>query len=272
MKVALSTGISMFYEKYGSGPPLVLIPGTSLDHEFWALQVAAFAERFTTIVLDPRGAGQTDAPREEHNYSTTIMADDVAALMATLGVESAHVAGLSLGSAIAQQLVVRHPARVRSVQLHGTWGKSDAWFRQFFTDPMTHLLKSGDLHMLFKFGQSLTMSPEYLETRGPPAVADIVSRCVVRSAHPATAWGFAGQLHADATHDAWEGLRGIRVPTLVTVGELDTNTPMRYSRAVHQRIPNSRFHLLTGARSSHCNLWEMPDEFNRVVLDFLQSL
>ncbi|MGE4014258.1 MAG: alpha/beta fold hydrolase, partial [Alphaproteobacteria bacterium] len=171
MKVALSTGISMFYEKYGSGPPLVQIPGTSLDHEFWALQVAAFAERFTTIVLDPRGAGQTDAPREEHNYSTTIMADDVAALMATLGVESAHVAGLSLGSAIAQQLVVRHPARVRSVQLHGTWGKSDAWFRQFITDPMTHQLNSGDLHMLFKFGQSLTMSPEYQETRGPPAVA-----------------------------------------------------------------------------------------------------
>ena len=60
-----------------------------------------------------------------------------------------------------------------------------------------------------------------------------------------------------------------RVPTLITVGEVDMNTPLRYAREVHERIPCAQLHIFRGFRASHCFVWELADEFNEVSLAFL---
>ena len=90
--------ITINYESQGSGEPLVLIPYLAADNACYAFQVADYAKHFTCISLDPRGAGETDKPAG--TYSTELFADDVAAFMAAIGVEKAHVSGLSLGGAI----------------------------------------------------------------------------------------------------------------------------------------------------------------------------
>ncbi len=272
MKVRLSTGISMYCESAGEGPPLVLIAGTSLGHEAWRLQLPAFTRHHRTITIDHRGSGQTDAPADPESYSVRLMADDVAALLDELKIERAHVGGMSLGSAIAQEMALNHADRVLSIQLHATWGRSDAWFRQVFANPMLHFLKTNERRLAFKFGQGLIMSPDYLDTRGPAVVADMVDRCLISNPHLASDAGFAGQLHADMTHDTLDRLGNIRVPTLITAGELDMNTPYRYGVAVHERIRGSALHMFRGPRSSHCAMWEMADEFNRVCLDFSRRL
>ena len=271
-KTRLSTGIDCFFERSGDGPPIVLIPGTSMGHDIWRLQVEALVPGYSVIAMDPRGAGQTDVPADPKAYGAAIMADDVAALLDALDLKAAHVAGLSLGSAIAQEFALRHPDRTLSIQLHATWGRSDAWFKQVFVNPMLHFLDGGNVHLLFKFGQGLIMSPSYLDERGPAQVAEMVTRCLVKNPHLTTTAGLRGQLHADATHDALDRLSAIRVPTLVTAGELDSNTPARYGREVHARIPNARFHYFEGPRSSHCALWEMPEAFNSVMRAFLDAL
>ena len=89
--------ITMNYESQGSGEPLVLIPYLAADNACYAFQVADYAKHFTCISIDPRGAGETDKP--EGTYSMELFADDVAAFMAAIGVERAHVSGLSLGAA-----------------------------------------------------------------------------------------------------------------------------------------------------------------------------
>ena len=272
MRASLSTGISMHFAVSGEGEPVLLIPGTSLDHRALDLQREAYAKEFKVIAIDPRGAGRTDAPTWERDYSTEIMADDVAALIDALDLGAAHIFGLSLGSAIAQQLAIRHPPKVLSLQLHGTWARSDEWFQQAFVDPMLFFLKCGEFHRLFKFGQALVMSPEYVTSRSPARVERIVTNCLVKSPYPAPAHGFGGQLHADGAHDAEALLPNIKVPTLVTVGTLDSNTPERYGRHVANLIPGARFHVFEGPRASHCACWEMPDEFNKVTLDFLRSV
>ncbi len=271
MKAALSTGISMFYEETGRGEPLVLIAGTSLGHEAWHLQLPAFAPGFRTIAVDHRGSGQTSAPEDPNAYSARIMADDIAALLDVLKIERAHIAGMSLGSAIAQEMALNHADRVLSIQLHATWGRTDAWFRQAFVDPMLHFLKAKERRLAFKFGQALIMSPDYLNSRGPAPVAEMVDRCLIKNPHLASDAGFGGQLHADATHDTLDRLGTIRVPTLITAGELDMNTPYRYGEQVHAAIGHSAYHFFRGPRSSHVAMWEMADEFNRVCLDFLRS-
>ena len=88
------------------------------DHTSWAFQIPALAAEFDVVALDNRGAGQSDAP--DRSFTLADMADDVVALMDELGVRTAHICGASMGGMIAQELALRHPERVLTLQLHCT--------------------------------------------------------------------------------------------------------------------------------------------------------
>ena len=87
-----------------------------LDNACYAFQVADYAKTFTCISLDPRGAGESDKP--DGAYSTELFADDIAAFMHVIGLERAHVSGLSLGAATGLWLASKYPGRVKSLSLH----------------------------------------------------------------------------------------------------------------------------------------------------------
>ena len=107
--------ITMNYEQQGTGEPLILIPYLAADNACYAFQVADYAKQFTCISIDPRRAGETDKPAG--NYSTELFADDVAAFMQAIGVERAHISGLSLGAATGLWLAAKYPQRVKSLSL-----------------------------------------------------------------------------------------------------------------------------------------------------------
>src|SRR5271166_4892473 len=119
--------ITMNYEQQGAGEPLVLIPYLAADNACYAFQVPDYAKHFTCISIDPRGAGETDKPAG--TYSTEMFADDVAAFMAAIGVERAHVSGLSLGAATGLWLASKHPQRIKSLSLHSCWPKTDPFLK-----------------------------------------------------------------------------------------------------------------------------------------------
>src|SRR6476659_4558315 len=106
-----ANGITLNYEQQGSGEPLILIPYLSADNMCYAFQVAEYSKHFTCISLDLRGTGESDNP--DGAYSTEGLADDVAALMQALGIQRAHVSGLSLGAAIGMWLAAKHPEMVK---------------------------------------------------------------------------------------------------------------------------------------------------------------
>src|SRR5262249_9108709 len=95
------------------------------DFACYAFQVADYAKHFTCISVDLRGTGESDKPGGA--WSTEMLADDVAALMQAIGVESAHVSGLSLGAAVGIWPAAKHPGRVKSLSLHSGWHKSDPY-------------------------------------------------------------------------------------------------------------------------------------------------
>lgn len=119
--------ITVNYEQQGSGEPLILIPYLAADNACYAFQVSDYAKHFTCISIDPRGAGETDKP--EGTYSTELFADDISAFMQAIGVERAHISGLSLGAAIGMWLAVKHPEKVKSLSLHSGWSKSDLFLK-----------------------------------------------------------------------------------------------------------------------------------------------
>src|SRR5512133_340496 len=108
-------GLAINYDVQGEGEPLLLIPYTSADHACWAFQLPSYTEHFSCIAVDLPGSGESDKPTGP--YSTEGYADQVAAFLGAIGIERAHVAGVSLGAAVGIHLAARHPGRVRSLSL-----------------------------------------------------------------------------------------------------------------------------------------------------------
>src|SRR5438045_9203576 len=109
-------GLTINYDLQGDGEPLLLIPYLSADHACYAFQLPAYTEHFSCIALDLPGTGESDKPTGP--YSTQGYADQVAGFLHALGIEQAHVAGVSLGAGVGMHLAARHPQRVRSLSLH----------------------------------------------------------------------------------------------------------------------------------------------------------
>ena len=263
----LSTGIDVYYEVEGRGEPLLLIMGTAADHTPWAPQVAAYRDEYSVITYDARGTGRSSHPPDVGSYSMRILADDAAALLHHLGVEKAHVSGLSLGSATAQELAINHPSLVASVQLHCTWGRSDNWFNRMI-DSMEFMVAHDDPDMYIRTALLWVASPQFINER-PAEVEEFERGFILDNPNPPSKQGMLGHFHADKTHDALDRLPDIGVPTLITSGEVDWQVPTRYGLAVQDRIPGSSMHIFRGPQSSHIAFHEMADQWNAYTLSWL---
>ena len=265
---ALPTGIDVYYEVTGSGPPLLLIMGTAADHTPWAAQVEAYREDFTVITYDARGTGQSSHPEDPTGYTMRVLGDDAAALLDHVGVDAAHISGLSLGSTTAQELALNHPAKVRTLQLHCTWGRSDEWFCRMI-DSMEFMVAHDDPAAYIRCALLWVASPDFVNNRPDDARA-FETGFILENPNPPSKHGMLGHFHADKTHDALDRLSAIAVPTLITSGEVDWQVPARYGREVQERILGSALHMFCGPRSSHIAFLEMADEWNAYTLAWMR--
>jgi pimeloyl-ACP methyl ester carboxylesterase len=266
--VSLPTGVDLYYEEDGSGEPLLLIMGTAADHRPWAAQVEAFRDHYRVITYDARGTGRSTHPADPESYSMRALADDAAALLEHLRVDAAHVSGLSLGSATAQELAVAHPERVRTLQLHCTWGRADEWFRRMI-DSMEFMVRHDDPAAYIRCALLWVASPHFLNERTDEVEA-FERDFILDNPHPPSKEGMLGHFHADKTHDTLDRLGTIAVPTLITSGEMDWQVPTRYGLEVQRRIPGSTLHVFRGPSSSHIAFHEMADAWNEFTLAWLR--
>ena len=121
--------ITLNVDEKGDGPPFIFIPGLVGVMNSWDYQREIFSDRYRCISFDHRGAGDSDRPGPD-GYSTQHIADDVIALMDTLGIEKAHALGTSTGGAILQNLAIDHPDRLRCCIFSNTWTKADEYIRR----------------------------------------------------------------------------------------------------------------------------------------------
>lgn len=257
--------ITMNYDQQGSGEPLVLIPYLAADYACYAFQVAEYAKHFTCISVDLRGTGESDKP--SGTYTTEMFADDVAALMHAIGVEKAHIYGLSLGAATGLWLAAKHPGRVKSLSLHSGWPKTDAYLKTVVQTWQVMAKALGSVpEMVIQgifpwcFTPALyAQKPEYIQ-----ALSDFVRG---RPKQPVDA--FIQESDAVIAHDAEAQLGKIRAPTQITFGRHDMVTSTRFADALKTGIKNSELYIFEDC--SHAPLYENVPAFNEKTLAFLKT-
>jgi len=256
--------ITMNYEQQGSGEPLVLIPYLAADNACYAFQVPDYAKHFTCISLDPRGAGETDKPAG--NYSTELFADDVAHFMQAIGVERAHVSGVSLGGAIGLWLASKHPQRVKTLSLHSCWPKTDPFLKVIAQGWQT-MAKGLDSvqEMIIQGILPFCFTPELYAAK-PEFIDQIAAFVRSRPKQPLDA--FIRQSNAVIAHDALSQLDRIAAPTQITFGRHDIVTSTRFTDPLKNGIKGSE--LTVFETCAHAAIYEDVAGFNERTLAFLR--
>ena len=237
-------------------PPLVFSNSLGTDLRMWEPQLATLAARFRLIRYDSRGHGRSDAPTGP--YSLDRLERDLLVLLDTLGIERAHLCGLSLGGMVAQWVAIHHPKRVQRLVLANTAariGSEASWAERI----------------------------QAVQAGGMGAVRDVVVdrflSAAFRGSHPeVTQWvasmveatspqGYIATCTALRDADLRPLMGRIQAPTLILSGARDQSTPSEQSRELHASITGSR--LLIFDDAAHLSNVEQPEAFNAAVAQFL---
>ena len=262
-----ANGQELYYELHGEGPPLVLVMGIGYDSSLWTLaQVPVLSTQFQVILVDNRDAGRSSKARQP--YTIADMADDLAGLLDALGIQRSHLLGLSMGGMIAQEFALRHGDRLDRLVLAGT-GAAPA---RSAVDPIQiwSWVKANDATGEVFGGQQFVSLFSTAFLRNHEAVRD-TAELLASNPYPMSPEAYGRQADAYRQFDALDRLAAITAPTLVVVGEQDLLTPPWIVREVAEAIPGARFEVIRGDGSSHLVPIERPDEFNRLVLNFLSG-
>lgn len=259
MKIS-ANGIRMNYQIEGpaSGPAVTLSHSLATNLSMWDPQARALASRYRVLRYDTRGHGGTDAPAGP--YALEQLAEDARALLRAVGIARTHFIGLSMGGFIGQLLALTRPEVLQSLVLCDTTSRIPPEARPTWDERIRVAQTQGmEPHVEPTIGRWFTAP--FREQR-----ADVVNpvRAIIRGTPPQ---GYIGCCHAIAALDLTDRLGGIRVPTLVIVGEDDPATPVAASRTIHERIQGSELVILKSA--SHLSNLEQAEAFNRAVTAFL---
>jgi pimeloyl-ACP methyl ester carboxylesterase len=256
--------IQMHYVEAGAGEPVVLVMGLGGDHLAWGFQIPVLAASYRVIAFDNRGAGQTDQP--DAPYTIRGMARDTVGLLDGLGIERAHVVGVSMGGMIAQEMALNHPERVRSLQIHCSLARPDAYMRalvEAWRVVRTELSREASLRALalwFFAADTWAARPDFVE---------MTIQMSLTNPYPQSLTGFLRQTDAILGHDTLDRLETIRCPTLVSVGVEDILVPPRFAREIAARIRGAE--LVTIPDAGHLYFMEAADAFNAICLDALRA-
>lgn len=264
MATAAANGVDLWVEQQGVGDDVLFISGLADEGACWVDQVAGLKDRYQVTTFDNRGVGRSATP--DGPFRITDFAADTAALMDALGLEQAHVVGSSMGGAIAQELALAHPERIASLVLNGTWCRGDRFLHEIFRNWMWSAQKADSIRDFLVTVNLWCFSPRIWNE----GTMDEWIKTAEESPYAQSVDAFCRSAEALIEHDSADRIEAIELPTLVTVGELDLALPVRFSQELVKRIPNARLVVIPGA--GHQPFQELPDDYNRLLSDFWQSL
>jgi 3-oxoadipate enol-lactonase len=256
-------GQRLYYEVHGveDAEPLLCVHGLSADTLGWLPQVSAWSARHRTVIFDNRDVGQSS--RATGEYAVADMAADALALADSLGLESFHLLGLSMGGTISQEIAIAAPERVRTLTLCVTFGGGGAWGRlqgQVWSERAMSMTREQRVDELLL----LCFSEAAFENAGMVAY---MREVLLSNPNPQEPEAFGRQVRATSKHEARDRLAGLSMPVHVIGASHDVLVPVWKSTELAELIPTARLTIVEG--SGHAVNLERAEEFNATVLDFL---
>ncbi len=260
-------GTRLAYDVAGSpgAPAVLLIMGLAFRGVVWGeTRDELAAAGYRAITMDNRGAGESEPATSD--FSTSTMADDAVEVLRQERIARAHVVGVSLGGMIAQELVLRHPARVGALVLQSTTGGRP---RYHYLAPALGLRSAAPLRerILDRPERRARVALRVLTTRRYARRANLDdprNRSLIDAVeHGISPSGYLGQVLAATSHRAWRRLPGIRAPTLVQHGSRDAIIRAAAGKALARRIPGATLHVYRGA--GHALAVQRPESIREVV-------
>ena len=257
MPTVQSNGIKLYYEMQGDGQPLLFLHGLGSSTRDWEYQVPEFSESYQVITFDLRGHGQSDKPAGP--YSIAMFAEDTAGLLRALGIDQAHVVGLSLGGGIAFQLAVDMPLAVKTLTIVNSapellvrsFKEKAALWQRLAIVRLLGMRRMGEV-----LSKRLFVRPEHAELRETFATrwAENDQRAYLDALRAMVGWSVTARLGA------------IRCPTLI-IGADQDYTPVALKEAYTAKIPGAQLLIISDSR--HALPVEKPHEFNAALQEFL---
>jgi len=257
--VAQLPHLELHYERRGTGEPLLLIMGMSGTHRHWGKPfLDALEPSFDVIAYNHRGVGQSS--RMEAPFTIPELADDALGLMDALELDSAHVMGISMGGMVAQELVLRHPERVRTLVLGCTYagGPGSALTGQDVIAELSSSMLSGDRELAIRTAWQVNVSPAFAAGRDSYETFAEIARQL-----PVAVPVIMAQAQAIGSHDTSARLAEIRVPTLVIHGTEDRMLAASNGELIARAIPGARLQVMDGV--GHLFFWEEPERSAALV-------
>ena len=248
----------------GEGDAFIFIPGLVGLYDAWSFQLDHFAKRYRAVTFDHRGTGESDKPTGPGAYSTQAIADDVIALMDTLGIDKAHIVGTSTGGCILQNLALDHPNRVRGCIFNNTWVTADEFITRVALTrkriaesygpeeyvKVSSMFTSGADQFRHNFDAVMELEKRALETIGSVEI-------------------LAARLDMMLAHDRTSEIGKIDKPALI-IGTMDDATiPYYFAQDLNEAIPGSELQFFDDG--GHYSYRRHPKKWNTTVQAFLDK-
>ncbi len=263
-----ANGIELYYESTGEGFPLVLAHEFAGDFRSWEPQVRYFSRRYRVITYNARGYPPSDVPTDEDSYSQDIEVEDLRGLLDSLGIEKAHICGLSMGGTLALNFGLKYPHLAKSliIAAAGTGSTDVDEWRQGVAERAKGMEEKGMSSMDDYSQGEARVQLRRKDPRGYREFADqFLSHSSLGSA--LTFRGVQGK--RPPVFDLEESMRALTLPTLIMLGDEDEPC---IEPSIFMKRCISTSGLVMFPQSGHAINLEEPDLFNQSVQDFLTAV
>ena len=264
-------GVGLHYEEAGEGAPILFVHEFAGDHRSWEPQIRFLARRYRCVTYAARGYPPSDVPTDPAAYSMDLAVADALAVLDDLGIERAHVVGLSMGAFTTLHLGLRHPGRTVSLVVAGCGYGAHPDARASFR------AESRAVADAFEQQGAAAIAPIY--GAGPARVQfqnkdrrgwEEFVRMLSEHSSVGSALTMRGvQAERPSLYDLTDELRTMEVPTLLVVGDEDTGC-LETNLMLKRNTPSAGLAVLP--RTGHTANLEEPELFNRLVADFLATV
>ncbi|MGA3004997.1 MAG: alpha/beta hydrolase [Acetobacteraceae bacterium] len=261
-------GVRLYYEESGSGTPVIFVHEYAGDHRAWEPQMRHFGQRYRAITYAARGYPPSDVPEDVAKYTQARAADDIGSVLNHLKIDKAHVVGLSMGGFATLHFGFRHPGRARSLVVAGCGYGAEPGQREKFQAEADAIAKFIDDNDIAVFAEKYAYGPTRVqfENKDPRGFAEFKQQLAEHSKIGARNTQLGVQRHRPSLYDLVDDMKKLTVPTLVLTGDEDWPC-LQPSLLMKQNIPTAALSVMPNC--GHTINIEDPDQFNRIVDDFL---